>query len=124
LVNPLLTGLIIAARNLSQTYAIESQAFVMHTTAVISKKGIDRMRTEGGVVMNTPGGGSSAIFGPDGRKLTEDIPETEEGIIYADLKMSDILHSKGFLDVCGHYSRPDLLWLGVDSRDKKPCRIE
>lgn len=68
--------------------------------------------------MNVPGGGSSAIFGPDGRQLSEEMPETEEGILYADLNMDDILKAKGFLDICGHYSRPDMLWLGVDDQEK------
>ncbi|KAF2090686.1 carbon-nitrogen hydrolase [Saccharata proteae CBS 121410] len=106
-------------RNLSQTYAIESQAFVLHATAVLSAAGIARMQTAAGAIMNAPGGGSSAVFGPDGRKLTQDIPETEEGIVYADLDMDAVLRAKGFLDVCGHYSRPDLLWLGVDATEKE-----
>lgn len=72
--------------------------------------------------MNSPGGGCSAVFGPDGRKLTTDIPETEEGIIYANLDLDDILGSKGFVDVCGHYSRPDILWLGVDREAKAHVR--
>ncbi|KAI4931437.1 hypothetical protein J4E85_004030 [Alternaria conjuncta] len=71
-----------------------------------------------GVTMNTPGGGSSAIFGPDGRLVADGLPETEEGFIYAELQLDDILKAKGFLDVCGHYSRPDLLWLGVDKKEK------
>ncbi|KAG5797242.1 hypothetical protein H9Q69_003711 [Fusarium xylarioides] len=70
------------ARALSQTYAIESQAFVLHATSVISEQGISLMDTEGGAVMNTPGGGSSAIFGPDWRILTQDIPQCEEGICH------------------------------------------
>jgi predicted amidohydrolase len=69
-------------------------------------------------MMGFPGGGSSAIFGPDGRQMSMDIPETEEGILYADLDFDDILRAKGFIDICGHYSRPDLLWLGVDDREK------
>lgn len=81
------------------------------------------MGTGTGALMNTPGGGSSAIFGPDGRKLSVDILETEEGIIYADLNLDDILKYKAFLDITGHYSRPDLLWLGVDDREKKHSRI-
>ena len=68
--------------------------------------------------MNVSGGGNSAIFGPDGRQLSEEMPETEEGILYADLNMDDILKAKGFLDICGHYSRPDMLWLGVDDQEK------
>lgn len=105
-------------RNLSQTYAIESQTFVLHTTSVLSQKGIDHMGSAAGVTMNVSGGGSSAIFGPDGRQLSEEMPETEEGILYADLNMDDILKAKGFLDICGHYSRPDMLWLGVDDQEK------
>jgi nitrilase len=36
-------------------------------------------------------GGSSAIFGPDGRKFSEDIPESQERILYADLDFEEIL---------------------------------
>ncbi|KAG4283168.1 hypothetical protein FPRO06_09841 [Fusarium proliferatum] len=107
------------ARSLSQTYAIESQAFVLHATSVISEQGISLMNTENGAVMNIPGGGSSAIFGPDGRILTEDVPECDEGILYATLDLDEILRCKSFVDVCGHYSRPDMLWLGVDREVKK-----
>ncbi|EKJ71976.1 hypothetical protein FPSE_07830 [Fusarium pseudograminearum CS3096] len=106
-------------RALSQVYAIESQAFVLHATSVISEEATKLMGTEGGAIMNRPGGGSSAIFGPDGRTITEDLPETEEGVLYATLNMDEILKSKSFIDVCGHYSRPDMLWLGVDKEVKK-----
>lgn len=85
----------------------------------MSEQGIKLMGTDGGAIMNAPGGGSSAIFGPDGRIITEDLPETEEGILYATLDMDEILKSKSFIDVCGHYSRPDMLWLGVDKEVKK-----
>jgi nitrilase len=108
----------LGTRTLSQTYAIESQTFVLHTTAVIGQGGIDIMKTNNGAMFNTCGGGSSAIYGPDGRQLSEDIPEQEEGIIYANLDLDDILRAKSFVDTCGHYSRPDLLFLGVDDREK------
>ncbi|KAL2848587.1 carbon-nitrogen hydrolase [Aspergillus pseudoustus] len=107
---------------LSRTYAIESQSFVLHTTAVISQAGVDKMRTATGVIMNKPGGGCSAIFGPDGRLLSKPIPPTEEGIIYADLDLQYICKAKAFVDVVGHYSRPDLLWLGVGKRDRRHVR--
>ena len=69
-----------------------------------------------------PGGGNSAVFAPDGRKISKDIPETEEGIIYVQLDFDEILRAKGFIDTCGHYSRPDMLWLGVDDREKEHMR--
>ncbi|KAL1628492.1 hypothetical protein SLS56_005837 [Neofusicoccum ribis] len=106
-------------RSLSQTFAVEAQAFVLHTTAVLGPKGVERMGTSGGAIMNAPGGGSSAVYGPDGRKLTEDLESTEEGILYADLDMDEVLKAKGFLDLGGHYSRPDILWLGVDAKAKE-----
>ncbi|KAF7946869.1 uncharacterized protein EAE97_004118 [Botrytis byssoidea] len=106
------------SRTLSQAHAIESQSFVLHTTAVLSQDGIDKMDTSNGLVMNAPGGGTSAIFGPDGRKLSEDLPDTVEGFLYADLDLDVILKSRSFLDVCGHYSRPDLLAISVDDIER------
>ncbi|RDW70961.1 hypothetical protein BP6252_07524 [Coleophoma cylindrospora] len=106
-------------QNLSRTYAIESQAFVLHTTAVITAAGVDRMGTSKGALMSSPGGGSSAIFGPDGRRLTEPVDDTTETILYADLDLDSCIKAKLFADGLGHYSRPDLMWLTVDKEVKK-----
>lgn len=105
----------------SQTYAIESQSFVLHCTSVLTAKGIDRMRTQTAAQMNSPGGGGSAVFAPDGRKLTTDLANDQEGIVYADLNFDEISISRSFVDVCGHYSRPDLLWLGVKDGGEWEC---
>lgn len=110
------------ARTLSRTYAIEAQAFVLHAATLITSRGVSRMNTSAGLVLDKPGGGTSAIFGPDGVQLTQDLDQHTEGILYADIDLDDILKTKGFLDLCGHYARPDLLWLGVDSEVKKHVR--
>ncbi|KAJ4185633.1 Carbon-nitrogen hydrolase [Fusarium falciforme] len=88
---------------IARTYAIESQSFVLHTTVVFSESVIDQMSTHNDLIMNSPGGGS-AVFGPDGRKLSTNIPADKKGIIYADLDIDDILHlhSKVLLNVVGH----------------------
>ncbi|KAH7001039.1 carbon-nitrogen hydrolase [Ilyonectria destructans] len=109
-------------QNLSRTYAIESGAFVLHSTALITEKGIKALGTAGGALMSTPGGGSSAVFGPDGRRLSEPVDETTETIIYADLDMDQLVKVKMFADCTGHYSRPDLLWLGVNEEVKLVVR--
>ncbi|PYI00026.1 carbon-nitrogen hydrolase [Aspergillus ellipticus CBS 707.79] len=105
--------------DLSQTYAIESQTFVLHCTALITAKGVTTMNTGGGALMSAPGGGSSAVFGPDGRKLTEPADSMTETVIYADLDMDQIVATKMFADGTGHYSRPDLMWLNVCKKVKK-----
>lgn len=97
---------------------MESQTFVLHTTAVLSQKSIDEMQLGPGL-FGQPGGGSSAVYGPDGRQISEDIPQTEEGIIYADLDMNLILVAKSFADATGHYSRADMLSLTVDTTPKR-----
>ncbi|RLN57712.1 hypothetical protein BBJ28_00024359 [Nothophytophthora sp. Chile5] len=107
------------SHNAGRQYALEGGCFVLHTTAVLSQPAIDRFRTQNGVIFHTPGGGSTAIYGPDGRRLTDPIPEHEEGLVFADLDMSSILSAKMFMDNVGHYSRPDLLWVGADARQRK-----
>ncbi|ODM23090.1 hypothetical protein SI65_00679 [Aspergillus cristatus] len=90
------------AHNLSTTHAIEGNTFLYHIG----------------------GGGCACIIAPDGRKLTEDLGEEEEGLLVADLDFNEILKVKAMLDVHGHYSRLDLLWLGIDSREKRQVRPE
>lgn len=82
------------------------------------------MGTAEGPMMNGPGGGSAAIYGPDGRQLSSDLPETEEGLVITDVKVDSVLQTRCFVDPCGHYSRPDLLWLGVDPKAKLHVRPE
>lgn len=42
--------------------------------------------------------------------------------MYADLPLDMAVGMKHFFDPVGHYSRPDMLWLGVDRREKKHVR--
>lgn len=51
-------------RNQAQTYAIESQAFVLHCTAVLSDSGIELMKTAGAPVMGRASPGYSAVMAP------------------------------------------------------------
>ncbi|KAI1609557.1 aliphatic nitrilase [Exophiala viscosa] len=105
--------------NLSRTYAIETQTFVIHSTTVIGEKGIESMGTTQAMLMNAPGGGYSAVIGPDGRMLSEPLDPKSEGLVIVDIDPSMSIMARSFLDICGHYSRPDLLWLGCDTREKK-----
>ncbi|MFD1706288.1 carbon-nitrogen hydrolase family protein [Siminovitchia sediminis] len=96
----------------TRTYALESQAFVLCATAIISESGYE-------LFCDTPekeellslGGGWARIFGPDGRELASRLEHTEEGILYADIDLSEIHLAKAGLDPVGHYSRPDIFTL-------------
>jgi predicted amidohydrolase len=59
------------------------------------------------------------IFGPDGRPLVEALPADQEGILHADIDLGDIDYSKNLLDPVGHYSRPDMLSLLVNTKEGK-----
>ncbi|KAF2119110.1 aliphatic nitrilase [Lophiotrema nucula] len=109
-------------QTLAQTYAMESTSFVLHCTSLLTEKGIDAMDVEGIPLARKAGGGHSAVFAPDGRRITEPIAADKEGMVYADLPLEGILPVRSFVDVVGHYSRPDLLWLGVDGETKKNVR--
>jgi nitrilase len=108
---------------LSQAYAMESSAFVLHCTTVMTAPGISLHKTEGNPVSGVVGGGHSAVYGPDGRCLTKSIPADQEGFVYAELPMEMLISMRHFADPIGHYSRPDMLWLGVDAREKKHIRM-
>ncbi|KAK8190293.1 nitrilase [Phyllosticta capitalensis] len=101
-------------QSLSRTYAIEASAFVLHSTSVLTDKAVTANGTAGSPLMGSPGGGTSAIFGPDGRSIAEPLGDKEEGMLYADLDMDEITRIKMFAHCTGHYSRPDLVWLGVE----------
>lgn len=102
---------------------MESSTFVLHCTSVMTRAGIDAHSTDG-TFFGQPGGGHSAVYGPDGRRLTKPIPTDQEAFVYADLDMDMLVGLRHFADPVGHYSRPELLWLGVDAREKKHVRQE
>ena len=102
---------------------MESSTFVLHCTSVMTSAGVDAHKSEG-TFFGVTGGGHSAVYGPDGRRLTKSIPADQEGFIYANLPMDMLVGLRHFADPVGHYSRPELLWLGVDTREKKHVRAE
>jgi nitrilase len=90
----------------------------------MSSSGISAHRSEGNPITGVVGGGHSAVYGPDGRRLTKPLPPDQEGFVYAELPMELLISMRHFADPVGHYSRPELLWLGVDTKEKKHVRGE
>ena len=62
--------------------------------------------------------GNSAIIAPNGQILAGPL-EAEEGILYAEIDLDQIIKAKRMFDAVGHYSRPDVFRSGlIDNSDK------
>ena len=65
--------------------------------------------------------GGSAIISPLGEVIAGPLYD-EEGILYAELDMGDIVRAKVDFDVVGHYARPDVFQLLVNEKANPPVR--
>jgi nitrilase len=93
----------------SQLYAAEGQCFVLAPCATVSKKMQELLCTDDVQrQLLLQGGGFARIYGPDGAPLGTSLPENEEGIIFADIDLGVISLSKSAADPAGHYARPDV----------------
>jgi len=100
----------------SQIYAAEGQCFVIAPCATVSDEmvtlmcGDDPMKRQ----LLQPGGGYATIWAPDGRLISERLPDSQEGLVWADIDLSLISLAKAAADPAGHYSRPDVTRLLLD----------
>lgn len=109
----------------SQMYAVEGGCFVLAATTVTGKAGLELFgQTEEMVaLLGGGGGGSSRIYAPDGQRITEPIPEDQEGIVYATIDVGMIPLAKAAADPAGHYSRADATRLVLDRRRRRPVEV-
>ncbi len=107
----------------ARVYAAEGQTFVLSPCAVIDDAAIalfcDSPDKE---TLLQRGGGFAQIYGPDGRELAVALPETDEGILYADVDLAAIPFAKNAADPVGHYARPDVTRLIWDPAPKSPAQ--
>jgi nitrilase len=93
----------------SRVYAVEGQAFVLAPCATVSEAMVEELcDTPDKHALIRAGGGSAAIFAPDGTLLTPQVEDTYEGLLYSELDLSVISIAKNAADPTGHYSRPDV----------------
>ena len=65
--------------------------------------------------------GGSCIVSPFGTLLAGPVYE-EEQVVTAEIDLDEIVRGKFDLDVAGHYSRPDIFQLTVDSSPRSEIR--
>src|SRR5437879_12997683 len=60
------------------------------------------------LVLLHAGGGNAVIYGADGSSLAEKLPPDQESILCADIDLGMIAVATNAADPAGHYSRPDV----------------
>jgi nitrilase len=105
----------------SKIYAVEGGCFVLAPCSTVSEDMI-------GLLCDTPdkhqllhaGGGHAVIFGPDGAPLCDKLAPDAEGLLYAQVDFSAIAVAKAAADPAGHYSRPDVTRLLLNTHGANP----
>lgn len=106
----------------SMIYAVEGSCFVVAPCALVSKEQQD-MLCQGDAMKEAlcpVGGGYSRIYAPDGQSIGTNLAHTEEGLVTADIDLSMIAYAKAAADPAGHYSRPDVTRLMLNSKPQRP----
>lgn len=112
----------------SRSYAFEGRCYVLCAgqylplsavrSDVPSYDAIAALAGDDGVLL----AGGSGVIGPDGSWIAG--PADGETIVYAELDLSAIAAEQQALDVAGHYNRPDVFRLLVDTSERVPVTWE
>ena len=102
--------------------ACEGRCFVLGCNQYVTKQmypddlaGIDELDDQPDVMCR----GGSVIVSPLGEVLAGPLYD-QEGILYAELDMAEIVKGKVDFDVVGHYARPDVFQLFVNENPMTP----
>jgi nitrilase len=98
-------------------HAMEAGAFVVNATAWLSQKQTAEICPDESIRSTLQGGLCTAIVSPHGHYLAGPLPEGEDMAI-AEIDLEMITSRKNMLDTAGHYARPDILKLQIDSSPK------
>ncbi len=95
-------------------HAMESGAFVVNATCWLSDEQRSEISPDESLAELLQGGLCTAVVSPSGAYLAGPLPPGED-LAVAEIDLSEIIQQKNLLDTVGHYSRPDILRLRLDS---------
>jgi aliphatic nitrilase len=102
-------------------HALESGCFVVNATAWLSEDQVVQITADPALQNALRGGCFTAIVSPEGKHLAPPLVEGE-GMLLADLDFALITKRKRMMDAVGHYARPELLSLVIDTRPAVPMQ--
>jgi nitrilase len=103
-------------------HALESGCFVVNATGWLTDAQVAKILPDEKFRKALRGGCMTAIVSPEGSHLAPPLTEGE-GILLAELDMGLIVKRKRMMDSVGHYARPELLHLVLDSRPAHAMEI-
>ncbi|GKT94663.1 cyanide hydratase [Colletotrichum tofieldiae] len=101
-------------------YAIETGTWVLAPFQRLSVEGLKKNTPEGVEPETDPSvyNGHARIYKPDGSLVAK--PDKDfDGLMFVDIDLNEIHLTKVLADFAGHYMRPDLIRLLVDTRRKE-----
>jgi nitrilase len=100
--------------------AVEGRCFVLAANQVARAGDLsDRYATDYADADTIVCRGGSVIVDPFGEVLAGPLYD-EEGLLFAELDLDEVTRGRYDFDAAGHYSRPDLFTLTVDTRGRSP----
>ncbi|TWP32964.1 carbon-nitrogen hydrolase family protein [Leekyejoonella antrihumi] len=110
-----------AIKTRAAAHSFEGKVFTVVACAALTPTIVETVAHDTGAreLLQRPHSAFSGIFGPDGRLIGDGLID-EEGIVYADIDVSQEIQAKQMHDIIGHYNRFDVFSLTVH-RDPKPA---
>ena len=96
-------------------HAVAGQTFVICVMTPVAQDSIDKLEFSDRPDMMTTGGGWTAIIGPNGQIIAGPHEGSEEKLVIADLDPGEIVFAKFTYDSAGHYARPDVFTLHINT---------
>ncbi|ABQ70518.1 Nitrilase [Rhizorhabdus wittichii RW1] len=105
----------------SRAYAMATQTFVIHTSAVVDDATVELLCDDDDKrLLLESGGGQCAVINPLGAIISTPLSSTAQGLVFADCDFGVIASAKMSNDPAGHYQRGDVFQVHFNPAPRRP----